>query len=182
MWAAVSFVFIAFHQPLHHNHLRRSARALATPAAIGLVALARARPARGWAALGVIAFLLVAGYVQQHRRLAVADIPEQPELVAAAETLRRVTRPDDIVVSDQPIVPFLAHRVVWGPLVDTANLRFQTGSLTDVEGTARTPRVVTSRRSWRGAPSQSEMPFCAPGPIRYPQKIRVGDLKIYLRS
>jgi 4-amino-4-deoxy-L-arabinose transferase-like glycosyltransferase len=132
VWAAVSFVFVAFHQPLHHNHLVVLPVALATPAAIGLVALARrVRPEA--AALGVFAFLLVAGYVQQHRRLTIADVPEQPELVAAAETLRRVTNPNDLVVSDQPIVPFLADRVVWGPLVDTANLRFQTGSLTDEE-------------------------------------------------
>ena len=69
--------------------------------------------------------------MQQHRRLALADVPEQPELVRAAEILRRATRPDDLVVSDQPIVPFLADRRVAGPLVDTARLRFQTGSLDD---------------------------------------------------
>lgn len=128
-WAAVSFAFVAFHHPLHHNHLVVLPVALATPAAIGLAALVRrVRPEA--AALGVLAILLVGGYVQQHRRLAVADVPEQPELMAAAETLRRVTKPDGLVVSDQPIVPFLADRVVWGPLVDTADLRFQTGSLT----------------------------------------------------
>lgn len=131
-WAAVSFVFVAFHHPLHHNHLVVLPVALATPAAIGLVALARrARPEA--AALGVLAFLLVAGYVQQHRRLAVADVPEQPALVRAAEILRRETGPEDLVVSDQPIVPFLAHRRVDGPLVDLARLRFQTGSLTDAQ-------------------------------------------------
>jgi hypothetical protein len=36
-------------------------------------------------------------------------------------------------VSDHSIVPFLAGRVVAGPLVDTATLRFETGSLTDAE-------------------------------------------------
>jgi hypothetical protein len=82
------------------------------------------------AALGALALLIAAGYVQQHRRLALADTPENPEVVMAAETVRRITGPDDIVVSDQPLVPFLADRRVWGPLVDTANLRFQTGSLT----------------------------------------------------
>ena len=131
-WAAVSFAFVAFHHPLHHNHLVVLPVALATPAAIGLAALAQ-RVRLEVAAFGVLALLLAAGYVQQHRRLAIADIPEQPELVAAAETLRRVTGPDDLVVSDQPLVPFLADRRVWGPLVDTANLRFQTGSLTDAE-------------------------------------------------
>ncbi len=132
VWAVVSFAFVAFHHPLHHNHLVVLPVALATPAAIGLAALARrVRPEA--AAVGVLALLLAAGYAQQHRRLAVAEVPEQPALIAAAETLRRVTTPDDLVVSDQPLVPFLAGRVVWGPLVDTANLRFQTGSLTPAE-------------------------------------------------
>jgi len=131
-WAAVSFVFVAFHHPLHHNHLVVLPVALATPAAIGLAALAR-RVRPDAAAVGIVVLLLAAGYAQQHRRLAVAYVPENPELVAAAETLRRVTAPDDLVVSDQPLVPFLADRRVWGPLVDTANLRFQTGSLTEGE-------------------------------------------------
>ena len=131
-WAALSLLFVAFHHPLHHNHLVALPVALATPAAMGLAALARrSRPES--AAVGVLALVLAAGYVQQHRRLAAADEPEQPALVAAAETLRQVTKPDDLVVSDQPLVPFLADRRVWGPLVDTANLRFQTGSLTDEE-------------------------------------------------
>ncbi len=131
-WGAVSLAFVLTHHPLHHNHLVVLPVALAPPAAIGLVELAR-RVRPGTAALGALALVLAAGYVQQQRRLAVADVPEQPELVAAAETLRRVTGPADLVVSDQPLVPFLADRRVWGPLVDTANLRFQTGSLTAAE-------------------------------------------------
>ncbi len=77
--------------------------------------------------------ILAVGYVQQQRRVTLDIVDERPELVAAAEVLARVTRPDDLVVSDQPIVPFLADRRVAGPLVDTAVLRFQTGSLTDDE-------------------------------------------------
>jgi len=131
-WAAVSLGFVAFHHPLHHTHLVVVPVAFATPAAIGLAALARSvRPKA--AAVGVLALLLAAGYVQQHRRLAVAEVPENPELVAAAESLRRLTAPDDFVVSDHPLVAFLADRRVWGPLVDTATLRFQTGSLTQEE-------------------------------------------------
>jgi hypothetical protein len=155
-WAAVSFAFVAFHHPLHHNHLVVLPVALATPAAIGLATLAqRVRPEA--AAVGVLALLIGAGYVQQHRRLTLADVPEQPELVAAAETLRRVTKPDDLVVSDQPIVPFLADRVVLGPLVDTANLRFQTGSLTSArvlrELDAGDVAAVVVGRSFRGQPA-----------------------------
>jgi 4-amino-4-deoxy-L-arabinose transferase-like glycosyltransferase len=128
-WPVVALAFVVFHHPLHENHLVVLPVALATPAAIGLAALVRQlRPEA--AALGALALLIAAGYVQQHRRLALADTPENPDLVMAAETVRRITGPDDIVVSDQPLVPFLADRRVWGPLVDTANLRFQTGSLT----------------------------------------------------
>ena len=83
--------------------------------------------------MGVLALVLAAGYVQQQRRVVLDDVPEEPELVAAAETLRRETGPDDLVVSDHSIVPFLADRRVAGPLVDTAVLRFETGSLTDEE-------------------------------------------------
>jgi 4-amino-4-deoxy-L-arabinose transferase-like glycosyltransferase len=130
--AAVAFAFVLTHHPLHHNHLVVLPATLAPPAAIGLAAAAR-RLRPEWAALGLVALLLAAGYVQQQRRLAVAELPESRELIAAAATLRRVTEPDAIVVSDQPLVPFLADRRVWGPLVDTANLRFQTGSLTPEE-------------------------------------------------
>jgi hypothetical protein len=125
----ISIAFVLTHHPLHHNHLVVLSASLATAAAIGLAAaLQRLRlQPLGLAALIV---LLAAGYVQQHRRLALDEVPEEPQLVAAAETLRRNTRPEELVVSDQPLVPFLADRRVWGPLVDTANLRFQTGSLT----------------------------------------------------
>ena len=129
-WPAISLVFVATHHPLHHNHLVVLPVALAPPAAIGLAEAARRfRPEV--AAVGVLALLIAAGYVQQQRRLTLADVPEQPELVRAAEMLRRETRPDDLVVSDQPIVPFLADRRVAGPLVDTAVLRFETRSLDD---------------------------------------------------
>ncbi len=132
-WAAVSLAFVALPPSAAPQPPRRAAGR--ARAARGDRAR-RARPARAPGErprFGALALVLAAGYVQQQRRLAVADVPEQPELVAAAETLRRVTGPDDLVVSDQPLVPFLADRRVWGPLVDTANLRFQTGSLTAAE-------------------------------------------------
>jgi len=105
---------------------------LAVPAGIALGALLEQVPKRELA-LGALALILAAGYVQQQRRASLDDVPEEPALVQAAELLRRETRPDDLVVSDQSIVPFLADRRVAGPLVDTAVLRFQTGSLTDAE-------------------------------------------------
>jgi hypothetical protein len=131
-WAAISLAFLAYHHPLHYNHLLVLPVVLAVPAGIALAALAERLPWRN-VALGALAVLLVAGYVQQQRRVGHDDVPEEPELVAVARVLERETRPDDLVVSDHSIVPFLADRRVAGLLVDTALLRFETGSLTDAE-------------------------------------------------
>ena len=49
----------------------------------------------------------------------------------AAAMLDRVTKPGDVVISDQPIVAFLAHRRVPGNYVDTASLRWDTRTLDD---------------------------------------------------
>jgi hypothetical protein len=131
-WAAISLAFLAYHHPLHYNHLLVLPVVLAVPAGIALAALAERLPWRN-VALGALAVLLVAGYVQQQRRVGHDDVPEEPELVAAARLLEQETEPDELVVSDHSIVPFLADRRAAGPLVDTAVLRFETGSLTDAE-------------------------------------------------
>jgi hypothetical protein len=57
------------------------------------------------------------------------QIPEEPELVWAAQQVRHATHSSDLVVSDHPIVAYLADRRTPGPLVDTAVLRFANGSL-----------------------------------------------------
>jgi hypothetical protein len=82
--------------------------------------------------VGVVALALVvvAGFTQQWHRVSIAEEAQSPAELAAARVLERVTRPGDVVVSDLPVSAVLAHRLVPGPLVDTAYLRFQTGSLT----------------------------------------------------
>ena len=132
LWAAVSIGFLVYHHPLHYNHLLALPVVLAVPAGIAVGAYVDRLPRRELA-IGALALVLAAGYVQQQRRVTLDDVPEEPALVQAAEILRRETGPDDLVVSDQPIVPFLADRRVAGPLVDLAVLRFQTGSLTTQE-------------------------------------------------
>ena len=130
--AAISIAFLVYHHPLHYNHLLVLPVVLAVPAGVALgSALERLRHRE--LAVGAVALVLVAGYVQQQRRAALDDVPEQAELVRAAEILRQQTASEAVVASDQPIVPFLAGRVVAGPLVDLAFLRFETGSLTDAE-------------------------------------------------
>ena len=128
--AAISIAFLVYHHPLHYNHLLVLPVVLAVPAGVALGTFLQRGPHRELA-VAALALVLAAGYVQQQRRATLDDVPEQEELVRAAELLRQETSPDDLVVSDQPIVPFLAGRTVAGPLVDLAFLRFQTGSLTD---------------------------------------------------
>ena len=179
LWAAVSVAFLVYHEPLHGNHLLLLPVVLAVPAGIALAMLAiRSRyPA---VAISLLAVVLAAGYVQQQRRVVEDQIDEEPELVAAAQILRRVTDPADLVVSDDSIVPYLADRRVAGPLVDTAVLRFQTGSLTADEvlrelGAYDVRAVVVGR-------AFGEQPELLDGlAARYPRVIRSGTLRIFVK-
>jgi Dolichyl-phosphate-mannose-protein mannosyltransferase len=155
-WAAISLAFLVYHHPLHYNHLLVLPVVLAVPAGVAVAALLQ-RVERSAVALSALALLLAAGYVQQHRRVTLDDVPEEPELVAAAAIMERETDPDDLVVSDHSIVPFLAGRIVAGPLVDTAVLRFETGSLTDAkvlrELERNDVRAVLAGRSFAARPA-----------------------------
>ena len=74
----------------------------------------------------------------------------------AAAQVAALTRPGDFVVSDQPYVPVLAGRLVPPDLVDTANLRFETGFLgvPRIEAAVRRydVRVVVAGRSFLAHP------------------------------
>ena len=178
LWGALSVAFLAYHSPLHDNHLLLLPVALAVPAGIALAVLADRSRYRLYALSG-LALVLAAGYVQQQRRIVEDRIDEEPELVAAADTLRRVTRPDDLVVSDHSIVPFLVRRRVAGPLVDTAVLRFQTGSLTDAEVLRELEewdvRAVAVGRAF------AERPALLRGLAARYRLLRGGPVRIYVR-
>ena len=179
LWAAISVAFLAYHRPLHDNHLLLLPVVLAVPAAIALGALAvRSRAPR--LAVGALVLMLAAGYAQQQRRVVLDDVPEEPEIVAAAETLRRVTGPEDLVVSDHSIIPVLADRRVAGPLVDTAVLRFETGSLNDQS-------VFDVLEEWSVDAVVVGRAFGErPGIVRYlerrfPTRIERGEITVYAR-
>jgi hypothetical protein len=130
-WALCAFLFLALHEPLHYNHLVALPVPLALAAAVSLASQLRALPRRAQVVgIAALAVFVLAGFGQQWRRLNVR-IESQPafQLIAAAK-LRTVTRREDFVATDLPVVGLLARRVAPGPLVDTAYLRFQTGSLT----------------------------------------------------
>jgi len=143
LWALLASVFILRYQPLHDNHLLVLPYAFAVPAGVtfGLVSQ-RLRPRVLAVALAAGALVLAAGWVQQLHRVRLDLTPEDPALVALAARLDHVTTPDQLVISDQPIVPVLAHRRVPGKYVDTAALRFSTGSLTIPEVLRDTDKVA----------------------------------------
>ena len=130
--------------------------------------------------LSALALFLAVGYVQQQRRIVEDQIDEEPELVAAADTLRRITRPGDLVVSDDSIVPFLAGRRVAGPLVDTAVLRFQTGSLTDAEVLRELERYDV--RAVAVGRAFAERPALLRGLAARYRLVRAGPVRIYVAA
>ena len=95
----------------------------------------------------------------------------------AAAALRQVARPGELVVSDHSIVPFLADRRVAGPLVDTAVLRFQTGSLTDEEVMRvleeRNVTAVVAGRAFAERPALLEMLAARYTWARGPRSLRI---------
>jgi 4-amino-4-deoxy-L-arabinose transferase-like glycosyltransferase len=133
-WALLASVFVLRYQPLRDNTLLVLPYAFAVPAGLSLGLAARRLTARVLAAaVAAGALVLAAGWVQQLHRVRLDKLPEDPRLITAAARLDELTTPGQRVISDQPIVAFLADRRVPGNYVDTASLRFDTGSLTEPE-------------------------------------------------
>jgi len=131
VWALSALLFLVWHSPLHYNHLVALPVPLALAAAVSLTSQLRALPQRAQiVGIAALAVFVSAGFGQQWRRLSLAVEPQPAFELAAAAKLRTVTGREDFVVTDVPMVGVLAHRVSPGPLVDTAFLRFETGSLT----------------------------------------------------
>ncbi len=133
-WVVLGVIFLFLHQPLHDNHLVLFPYTLAVAAAATIGAGVDRAPARARLALeGLLAVVLVAGFVQQIHRVDISRAPEPSANIAAAKALDRLTGRYALIADDKPIISFLAHRRVVGPLVDMAVLRFETRSLTDAK-------------------------------------------------
>jgi hypothetical protein len=130
MTAVVSVLFLLWHRPIRDNHMVLLAVALAPPVAASLAAAAARDRRFQAAALGGLVLVLAAAYVQNvhHAR---RQVPLMPGLTWAVGKVEAAVPPGELVVSDHPIVPFLAHRRMPGQTIDTALLRFRTGYLTD---------------------------------------------------
>lgn len=130
--AVVSVLFLLWHRPIRDNHMVLLAVALAPAVGASLAAAAaRVRRVEAVAVAGLV-LALAAAYAQDTHH-AHHQAPLMPGLTWAAEKVAAAVPPGQLVVSDHPIVPFLAHRQMPGQTIDTALLRFETGYLTDRE-------------------------------------------------
>ena len=102
------------------------ALAPAVGASLAVAAVQRRRPV----VIGALVLALLAAYVQDTRH-AERQTALMPGLTWAAKKVEAAVPPGQLVVSDHPIVPFLAHRQMPGQTIDSALLRFSTGYLTD---------------------------------------------------
>ena len=183
LWTFVpaAMLFLLLVRPLADHHLLLLTVAYAVSAGPSLaLGISELRPQRLRVGIvGVVALFVIAGLYQEQRRLHRNDVAEPAEIAWAVAAVKLVTAPGDVVVSDQPIVPFLARRQQPGPLVDTSNTRVTGGGLTDAEVIAeieRTrPAAVVVGRMLRTLPSVLAMLG-----DRYPQRIRCGDVTLYL--
>jgi hypothetical protein len=155
-WVVLSVAFLFLHAPLHYNHLIvfPFTLAVASGATIG-AAVHRLSPVPAHIALAVLVLAFAGGFVQQLHRVDLVRDPEPSSNVAAARALELLTPPGARTIDDRPIVSFLAHRRVVGPLVDLAVLRWEAGSLTDADVIRLLPqaRAVIVSRALRDRPA-----------------------------
>ena len=148
-WVVLALAFLLVHKPLHYNHLIEFPFTLAVAAGATIGAAVHRLPATAARlAFAVLSVAVVGGFVQQFHRVDLARAPEPASNVEAAQALARLTKPGALTIDDRPIISFLAHRRVLGPVVDLAKLRFETGSLTSAAVIRLLPRaqaVVVSR-------------------------------------
>jgi len=178
LFTAGAALFTLEMKPLLDHHLVLLATALAVPvgAAIGLTLqrLQRFAPL-------LLVPALAAGFFQEHRRLARNDVPERASYQWAAKIVAANSTPQQLVVSDIPSVPYLAHRREPGQLIDTSIARIIDEYLKPKDvlrliDQSHAPLVVVGR-NFRSKPQ-----IVRGIAQRYPRKLRDGDVTIYLRA
>jgi hypothetical protein len=129
--ALAALAFVLWHRPIHDNHivLLAVAAAMAVGISVGAVIQELGR-GRALAAVGLVV-VVAAGYAQNLRQMDRNAQPIPAELTWAADRVAAATSPGALVISDEPLVPFLAHRRMPGRVIDTALLRFRSGYLDD---------------------------------------------------
>ena len=178
LFTAGAALFTLTMKPLLDHHLVLLATALAVPAgaAIGvtLERLHRFAPL-------LLVPAIAAGVYQEHRRLARNAVPERPSYQWAAKIVAANSTPGQLVVSDIPSIPYLAHRREPGQLIDTSIARIVDEYLKPKDvlrliDASHAPLVVVGR-NFRSQPA-----IVRGIAQRYPRKLKNGDVTIYLRA
>lgn len=174
LWAAAASAFLIWHRPLldHHFVLFAAAFSVAAGSALG-------PRARNRAAVAALALVVAAGYAQQWRR-SERLAPMPADVVAAADELRASTDPYDAVVTDLPIVAYLADRPLPGALVDTSAVRFASGSL-DAACVLSTIDVSAASVVVVGRLFRTDPELLSAIRARFPTRRAIGGITLYER-
>lgn len=126
LWMLGGYAFVLAMHPLSDRHFIFLAVSIALPAGVGLgllvAQLGLRRPA-GVALAVLVALFVAAAFVKQRNEIVGANTSEPPQIAWAVRQLRTHTQPGQLVVSDLPLVPYLAHRRMPGQLIDTSIAR-----------------------------------------------------------
>jgi 4-amino-4-deoxy-L-arabinose transferase-like glycosyltransferase len=126
LWVFPSYAFVLAMHPLSSRHFVFLGVSIALPAGVALgllVAQLGIRRPAGIALALLVALFVAAALVRQKNEIARADTTEPPEIAWAVRALHTHTQPGQLVASDLPIVPYLAHRRMPGQLIDTSIAR-----------------------------------------------------------
>jgi 4-amino-4-deoxy-L-arabinose transferase-like glycosyltransferase len=179
LWALASAAFLVWHRPLLDHHFVLLAAACSVPAG-AMLGRAVETSRRKAIASAALALVIAAGAAQQWRHIERLSGPVA-DVQAAAAAVRAATKPGETIVSDLPLVAYLADRSLPGELVDTSAVRFESGSLqdecvlsvTDASGA----RVVVVGRMFRDRPH-----LLAAFRDLFPAHRAVGEITLYERS
>jgi 4-amino-4-deoxy-L-arabinose transferase-like glycosyltransferase len=123
LWAMAGYGFILTFHPLSDHHFVFLAVTLALPAGVGIGLLATQSDLRRPAVAAltvVVAGFFAAAVVKDRHEIVGANASYPPEIRWAIEQIRTRTPSNKLVVSDLPIVPYLAGRRMPGQLIDTS--------------------------------------------------------------
>ena len=172
-----SVAFTLTMRPLLDHHLVLLATALAVPAGASVALTLERVP--DWTLLLLVAFVC-AGLYQEHHRLARNALPERPDYVWAAQAVDAHSQPSDLVVSDIPSIPYLAHRREPGQLIDSSIARIINEYLKPKDvlrliDESKAPVVVVGR-------NYEAKPVIISGlKKRFPLVLRHGEVTVYVR-
>jgi hypothetical protein len=138
-WGLASVALVLWNAPAFARHALLVGPPAALLAAAVVVPALAGGPGRRGVAVALLALLLMlrpsvgGGRVVWTVPLA-TQLPAQytpdPQQGEAVELIRDLTRPDDVVAADAPLLPFLANRDVPPPLVDVSGTRILSGEIT----------------------------------------------------